>query len=75
MLSPSAESAIALRSVAIPAEIAAITALASAGQGGVAPPPWSAAHAFTNLYSPKSPLTATVAAIAANTASGASFIT
>jgi benzoyl-CoA 2,3-dioxygenase component A len=44
----------------IPAEIAAITALASAGQGGAAPPPWSAAHPSVNLHTFTKPAIATV---------------
>src|SRR4029450_5488979 len=35
---------------AIPAEIAAITTVASAGQGGVAPPPWAAAHPYVHPH-------------------------
>ena len=44
----------------IPQEIARITAEASAGQGGVAPPPWSAAHPYVNLHTLKNPAVATV---------------
>ena len=44
----------------IPLEIARITAEASAGQGGVAPPPWSAAHPYVNLHTLKHPAVATV---------------
>jgi benzoyl-CoA 2,3-dioxygenase component A len=45
----------------VPAEVARITATASAGQGGTVPPPWSAAHPYVNLYSLANPATATVA--------------
>ena len=45
---------------AIPAEITAITSVASAGQGGVAPPPWSAAHPYVNLHTLAKPAIATV---------------
>ena len=34
----------------IPDEVAQITAIATAGQGGVAAPPWSAAHPYIGLY-------------------------
>ena len=44
----------------IPDEIAAITALATMGQGGVAPPPWSAAHPYVNLHTLANPAVATV---------------
>jgi benzoyl-CoA 2,3-dioxygenase component A len=56
----------------IPAEIAAITALASAGQGGVAPPPWSAAHPTVNLHTFAKPAIATVTGNYRLTAEGAS---
>ena len=45
---------------ALPAEIAAITSIASQGQGGVAPPPWSAAHPYVNLHTLAKPAKATV---------------
>jgi benzoyl-CoA 2,3-dioxygenase component A len=57
---------------AIPAEIAAITSVASAGQGGVAPPPWSAAHPYVNLHTPAKPATATVSGNFRLTGEGAS---
>jgi len=44
----------------IPAEIAALTALASVGQGGAAPPPRSAAHPYVNLHTLAKPALATV---------------
>ena len=45
----------------VPAEVASITAEATADEGGRAVPPWSAAHPYINLYSPDNPVTATVA--------------
>ncbi|MCC6554530.1 MAG: benzoyl-CoA 2,3-epoxidase subunit BoxA [Polyangiaceae bacterium] len=45
----------------IPADVARITAEASAAQGGQVPPPWSAAHPYVGLYSPARPAIATVA--------------
>ena len=50
----------------------AITAEASAGQGGVAPPPWSAAHPYVNLHTPAKPATATVSGNFRLTGDGAS---
>ncbi len=44
----------------IPQEIARITAEASAGQGGAAAPPWSAAHPYINLHTMGKPAVATV---------------
>ena len=44
----------------IPQEIARITAEASAGQGGAAAPPWSAAHPYVNLHTLAKPAVATV---------------
>ena len=43
-----------------PADVAKIAAASTAGQGGVAPPPWSAAHPYVNLYGIHTPATATV---------------
>ena len=43
-----------------PAEVSRITEIAQAGQGGPATPPWSAAHPYTNLFSPQQPTLATV---------------
>ena len=34
----------------LPADVARITAVATAGQGGAVPPPWSAAHPYVNVY-------------------------
>jgi benzoyl-CoA 2,3-dioxygenase component A len=48
-------------SAALPAEVATITAVAAAGEGGRAVPPWSAAHPYVNLYAPERPVVATVA--------------
>jgi benzoyl-CoA 2,3-epoxidase subunit A len=56
----------------IPAEIAAITALATVGQGGVAPPPWSAADPHINLHTLTKPAIATVTGNHRLTAEGAS---
>ncbi|MEP7328115.1 MAG: benzoyl-CoA 2,3-epoxidase subunit BoxA [Betaproteobacteria bacterium] len=44
----------------LPPDVAAITALASAGQGGASAPPWSAAHPYVNLHPPAQPAMATV---------------
>jgi benzoyl-CoA 2,3-dioxygenase component A len=44
----------------IPPEVARLTEVANQGQGGVAPPPWSAAHPYIGLYSVARPATATV---------------
>ena len=46
--------------MALPPEIAAITALASTGQGGASAPPWSAAHPYVNLHPPGHPAVAKV---------------
>ncbi len=56
----------------IPQEIARITAEASAGQGGAAAPPWSAAHPYVNLHTLAHPAFATVSGNFALTAPGAS---
>ena len=56
----------------IPQEIARITAAASAGQGGVAAPPWSAAHPYVNLHTLAQPALATVSGNFALTAADAS---
>lgn len=45
----------------VPAEVATITAEATATEAGRAVPPWSAAHPYINLYSPARPAVATVA--------------
>ena len=44
----------------LPTDVARITALATAGQGGTAAPPWSAAHPYVNLYTIERPAIATV---------------
>ncbi|OGA14737.1 MAG: benzoyl-CoA oxygenase/reductase, BoxA protein [Betaproteobacteria bacterium RIFCSPLOWO2_02_FULL_66_14] len=45
----------------IPEEVARFTAAATQAQGGVAPPPWSAAHPYVGLYSLTRPASATCA--------------
>jgi len=45
---------------ALPDDVERIAAVSTAGQGGVAPPPWSAAHPYVNLYSIHQPAIATV---------------
>ncbi|MFO1323046.1 MAG: benzoyl-CoA 2,3-epoxidase subunit BoxA [Burkholderiales bacterium] len=57
---------------AIPAEIAQITALASAGQGGAVAPPWSAAHPYVNLHTLARPAVGTVTGNFRLTGDGAS---
>ena len=44
----------------MPADVARITSVATAGQGGDVPPPWSAAHPYVNLYTLAKPAIATV---------------
>jgi benzoyl-CoA 2,3-dioxygenase component A len=44
----------------LPDEVERIAAVSTSGQGGVAPPPWSAAHPYVNLYSIQKPALATV---------------
>jgi benzoyl-CoA 2,3-dioxygenase component A len=44
----------------LPDDVEQISAASTSGQGGVAPPPWSAAHPYVNLYSIHSPAVATV---------------
>ena len=56
----------------VPAEVTAIRSVATAGQGGDAPPPWSAAHPYVNLYSLQKPAIATVSGNFRLTADGAS---
>ena len=43
---------------ALPDEVEKIAAASTAGQGGAAPPPWSAAHPYVNLYSIQKPAVA-----------------
>ncbi len=44
----------------VPPEVAEIRTVATAGQGGEVPPPWSAAHPYVNLYTLARPAIATV---------------
>ncbi|HUH95263.1 MAG TPA: benzoyl-CoA 2,3-epoxidase subunit BoxA [Casimicrobiaceae bacterium] len=44
----------------VPADVARIRSVATAGEGGQAFPPWSAAHPYVNLYAPEKPAIATV---------------
>ena len=44
----------------VPSEVRALTEVATAGQGGPATPPWSAAHPYVNLYSIAKPAIARV---------------
>ena len=57
---------------AIPTEIAQIAAAASAGQGGAAAAPWSAAHPYVHLHTLQKPALATVTGNHALTGDGAS---
>ena len=50
----------AVQSAEIPDEVARITEIATAGQGGPALPPWSAAHPYVGLFTLARPATATV---------------
>ena len=45
---------------ALPDDVEKIAAASTSGQGGVAPPPWSAAHPYVNLYSIQKPAVASV---------------
>ncbi len=56
----------------MPTDVVRITSVASAGQGGDAPPPWSAAHPYVNVYSPEKPAIATVTGNHPLTSEGAS---
>jgi benzoyl-CoA 2,3-dioxygenase component A len=56
----------------LPQDVARITAEASAGQGGTAAPPWSAAHPYVNLYTVQKPARATVSGNFRLTGDGAS---
>ena len=56
----------------MPAEVARIVGIATAGQGGVSPPPWSAAHPYVNLYAVAKPAIATVSGNFRLTGDGAS---
>ncbi|HET9763455.1 MAG TPA: benzoyl-CoA 2,3-epoxidase subunit BoxA [Casimicrobiaceae bacterium] len=44
----------------LPADVARIRSIATAGEGGQAFPPWSAAHPYVNLYAPEKPAIAAV---------------
>lgn len=44
----------------LPADVARMTSIATAGQGGPGSPPWSAAHPYVNLFAPSRPATATI---------------
>jgi len=44
----------------LPDDVERIAAAATSGQGGIAPPPWSAAHPYVNLHSIQKPAVATV---------------
>ena len=44
----------------LPDEVERIAAAATSGQGGTAPPPWSAAHPYVNLYPIQKPAVASV---------------
>jgi benzoyl-CoA 2,3-dioxygenase component A len=44
----------------LPDDVEKIAAASTAGQGGTAPPPWSAAHPYANLYGIHAPAVATV---------------
>jgi benzoyl-CoA 2,3-dioxygenase component A len=48
------------QATSLPDDVERIAAAATSGQGGVAPPPWSAAHPYVNLYSIQKPAVATV---------------
>ncbi|MDO8786730.1 MAG: benzoyl-CoA 2,3-epoxidase subunit BoxA [Sulfuritalea sp.] len=56
----------------LPDDVERIAAASTSGQGGVAPPPWSAAHPYVNLYSIQKPAVATVSGNFRLTADGAS---
>ena len=56
----------------IPDDVARITEIATAGQGGPASPPWSAAHPYVGLFTLARPATATVTGNHRLTADGAS---
>ena len=43
-----------------PTDVAQLRSVATAGEGGQAFPPWSAAHPYVNLYAPEKPAIATV---------------
>ncbi len=55
----------------VPDEVTQLTAVANQGQGGLLPPPWSAAHPYVGLYTLARPATATVSGNLRLTAEGA----
>jgi benzoyl-CoA 2,3-epoxidase subunit A len=55
----------------MPTDVARITSVATAGQGGEVRPPWSAAHPYVNLYAIAKPAIATVTGNYRLTADGA----
>jgi benzoyl-CoA 2,3-dioxygenase component A len=69
---PSQEAIEADDSIDVPDDIVRLTAEASAGQGGLAPAPWSAAQPAINLHSVARPALAAVTGNFALTAEGAS---
>ncbi|HYT98513.1 MAG TPA: benzoyl-CoA 2,3-epoxidase subunit BoxA [Casimicrobiaceae bacterium] len=69
---PAQQAVAAITDDSIPAEIAAITALATVGQGGAAPPPWSAAQPCFNLHTLAKPAIATITGNHRLTGEGAS---
>lgn len=56
----------------VPSEVRVLTEIATAGQGGPASPPWSAAHPYVNLYALAKPAIATVTGNFRLTGTGAS---
>ena len=58
---------------ALPEDVAALSELASAAEQGQSRPPWSAAHPYTNLYTPEHAAKATVAGNHRLTPEGASI--
>ncbi len=59
-LPPQRELPAAAAPAEMPPEVARIVADATEGQGGAAPPPWSAAHPYVSLHSAAKPAIATV---------------
>ena len=59
-LNAGAEAGAADTAIATPEDVERIAAASTAGQGGAAPPPWSAAHPYVNLYGIHAPAVATV---------------
>jgi benzoyl-CoA 2,3-dioxygenase component A len=71
-LPPPRELALADEPAEMPADVARIVGIATAGQGGASPPPWSAAHPYVNLYAAAKPAVATVTGNFRLTGDGAS---